>query len=487
MRVIILLSVIDTFSKRTIQILKILSEANEWITIKELAKKLNASEKTIQDDLDMIRKNFNHRLTIEFLPQKGVRIEDFPVNLFLEIQSSILIESTSIKFIIELLKHPKEDLNYYSNCIHVSRSTLYRQLPIINHFLSSYGIYIESHHSLYSLTAQDEYTFRRFFTTFLFEVYQYKTLPFIDDLWITFYKNRLPFIYNQNNESLSDLQLSYYSIYYHFSILREKNGYSLSTISSSLGQKIDFTQEQLTFLDNYNQLPLEKLLIIESSIYIHRHSLFSKTDKLFISETTYFIDIIYSTFSLKNDSITQKLLSDFLIDLCINVKYFQVPYHFFYDRFSPFAQQIKQDHTVIFDTLTQLIKNYSSKVNLDFSLYESPLIYLFIVTLPSVLEANFDKPILIISNYSREHSLFMASTIQKQLSLNPIHFNKNVCIHVADLEKYNLDTFDLVISNTDIISKDTPCILINDFPNTRDIIDIQHFLSANTSLHPEVV
>lgn len=80
----------------------------------------------------------------------------------------------------------------------------------------------------------------------------------------------------------------------------------------------------------------------------------------------------------------------------------------------------------------------------------------------------------------------MSSIIQKQLTNNPIYINENACIQLEEIDQYDLSLFQLIISNTEIKTDGTPCMLINDFPNKKDITDIQQFLLANSIVDSHV-
>lgn len=473
-----MLTIVDNFSKRTIDILKILSEKNDWITIKDISEQLNVSEKTIHDNLKYIREDLSDKVVIESSNIRGIRTIDFPVNIFLEVQSHILFSSISIKFILKVLEKPHHDLNYYSEELHVSRSTLYRTIPVINEFFTQYGVEIHRERSLYSIIGKDEYTCRRFFTTFIYEVNEYKTNPFIPDIWKDFYRERIFNLYTLNKEIISDIQLGYYSIFYHFSSIREQTGFPLDTPPDFKGKilPLDTTDYFDLYNSNNQQLPTDTMLLIEQSICIHRHTMFAKTDKFYIRETHQFINNIYNTFQIPDDE-KKKILVDFLVDLCINIDYFGIPYHFFNDRFTSFSYQIKNDHALVHKTLSHLIDLFAKKTKLDFSIYYNHLIYLFVVTIPGVLQANIHKPLLFVSNYSEEHSDFMSNMIQRQLGISPSLFSNSKSIHLNQLSNTNISDYQVVISNLDLGSVDYPSILVNDFPTKKDILHIKKFLS----------
>jgi len=124
-----------------------------------------------------------------------------------------------------------------------------------------------------------------------------------------------------------------------------------------------------------------------------------------------------------------------------------------------------------------LIDLFAKKTKLDFSIYYNHLIYLFVVTIPGVLQANVSKPLLFVSNYSEEHSDFMSNMIQRQLGISPSLFSNSKSIHLNQLSTYNISDYQVVISNLDLGSVDFPTILVNDFPTKEDILHIKKFLS----------
>lgn len=478
--------ILDVSSQRLINILYILLHADEWITIREISKKLSVSEKTIHDDLKFIQDNFNSKIDIESTAPYGIQSSKMTANIFLEVQSEILYNSITIKFILLLLEKPNNDLNFYSDELHVSRSTLYRYLPsLIAHF-EKYGLTIKKTSGKYEIIGKSEYLYRRFLTTFLYELYGFNTKDIIPDELSKILIQRLKNMYLQNGEVISDLQCSYYSIFYFISIKREMEQHKIEYSSNFSGKDASFTLEETHYFQvHYPKLSLLTLTTIESNIYIHRHSMFDTTDSLFIKKVSLFLDELFKKFHIKDHLIEKKSLTDFLVDLCINIKYFRIPYHYFSDRFSLFSTQIQKDHLMVYKILSNSIRELGNETKLDFTPYEAHLIYLLTVSLPSILQTQFTHPILIVSNYSVEHSQFLLKMLQGQLNMDPIYFNNVVCIQQNTLSCYSLNQFQLVLTNVELKISHPNCILISDFPKSESIQEIKKNLYDNQRFNEE--
>ncbi|MFC6346058.1 helix-turn-helix domain-containing protein [Vagococcus carniphilus] len=478
-----MLSILDTTSKRLVDTLELLLKSENWLTVRQIADLLNVSEKTIHEDLNYIQDNLNDKVGLEFLSPYGIRASKLSVNVFLNIQSQILLNSIPIQFILALAKNPNQTLNDYAEILHISRSTLYRYLPKISDYFKQYDLEVKKSGSLYSITSKNEYLYRRFFSTFLFEIHGYNVKPIISEQWQSFFKERLTRMYSFNQEEISDLQISYYSIFYQLSIEREKQNHRLAYIQTFVGQDTPFTKEEEHFLFcNEPDLSLGCFTKIESAIYIHRHTQFSLTDTEFIKEVSLFLDKLFQTFQIKKMDVEKKRLLDFVVDLCINVKYFKIPYHFFYDRFESFSKQVELNNTAAFNLMTHLIKELSLKTELDFSIYVDHLIYLLVVTLPQIIQAQLNQPILIVSSYSVDHGYFLLKMIEGQLNIESTYFESVICIHESDLKHYDLDNFQLIISNLALPLESTKYILIQDFPSKNNITSIKNILLSNTKV-----
>ncbi len=477
-------SILDTSSKRLINTLKLLLKSEDWLTVREISDLLNVSEKTIHDELTYIQDTFNDKVGLESLSPYGIRASKLSVNVFLDIQSQILLNSIPIQFILALVQYPDQTLNDYAEKLHTSRSTLYRYIPVISDYFKKYKLEIKKNGSLYSFVSEDEHLFRRFFSTFLFEIHGYNVTSIISEHWQTFFKNRLKHMYTENNEDISDLQISYYSVYYHISIQREQQGKHLPYTKTFVGKDVLFTEKEQQFLCIYHPiLPIDFFLTIESSIYIHRHTLFSLTDSAFISEVTLFLDKLYKVFQIKGMGIEKDKLIDFVVDLCINIKYFKIPYHFFYDRFDSFSKQVELNNTAAYNLIITLIKELGDNTKIDFSLYFDHLIYLFVVSLPQIIQAQFNQHILIVSSYSVDHSYFLLKMIQGQLNIEEAYFEDIICIHNSNLNNYDLNSFELIISNIDIPNLSVEHILIHDFPSKKNITVIKNLLLSDAEVN----
>lgn len=481
--VVKMLSILDSTSRRLVDTLELLLKSDNWLTIRQISDLLQVSEKTIHDDLRYIQDNLDDKVGLEFLSPYGIRASKLSVNAFLDIQSNVLLNSIPIQFILALAKQPNRTLNDYAETLHISRSTLYRYLPRISDYFKQYNLEIKKSGSLYSIASKDEYLYRRFFSTFLFEIHGYNVKPIISEQWQSFFKERLTRIYSFNQEEISDLQISYYSIFYQLSIEREKQNHRLAYMQTFVGKDTPFTKEEEHFLFLHEpDISLSHFTKMESAIYIHRHTHFSLTDPEFIDEVSCFLDKLFYTFQIKEMEVEKKRLLDFVVDLCINVKYFKIPYHFFYDRFEFFSKQVELNNTTAFNLMTHLIKELSQKIKLDFSIYTDHLIYLFVVTLPQIIQAQLNQPILIVSSYSVDHGYFLLKMIEGQLNIDSSYFENIICIHESDLKHYDLDNFQLIISNLTLPLETTNYILIQDFPSKKNITSIKNFLLSNTQI-----
>lgn len=147
-----------------------------------------------------------------------------------------------------------------------------------------------------------------------------------------------------------------------------------------------------------------------------------------------------------------------------------------------FSKQVELNNTAAFNLMTHLIKELSQKIKLDFSIYTDHLIYLFVVTLPQIIQAQLNQPILIVSSYSVDHGYFLLKMIEGQLNIDSSYFENIICIHESDLKHYDLDNFQLIISNLTLSLETTKYILIQDFPSKENITSIKNFLLSNTQI-----
>lgn len=469
-----MISIIDISSKRIIKILQLFLQNQDWLTVKQISNELNVSEKTINDDLKLIKDNWESTINLTSSFTQGMKATNLSVSNLIDIQSDILLSSVSIKFIKALFYYPNEHLNFYADKLHVSRSTLYRYLPHINQYLNQFHIDIKSEHSSYQVIANDELKLRRFFSIFFFELSGYNLKRFISEEELDFFYRRVKKIYLTHNEPLSDIQLPVYASYYFVSLKREEQGFYQHKKTSFKGQVTDFDEEERSFISqHFKHLTLKQLTEIEKAILSFRSSLNSHYNKNITDLISFKLNKFFSEFHLDMNELEEIFLLNSLCDLYVNEKYINIPYYLFTNRFTYFAHQTSIQNRETYDKIRQFTKELSKDVNVDFNKHADFIIYLLITSQPELIQTQFTQKTLIISNNSQEHATFLSSVIQTKMNISPYYFNDIISISKRNMFLYDLTTFDLIITNSLEVNQQVDSFLINDFPTQQNIYELK--------------
>lgn len=220
-------SVLDAPSQRQIKIIEFLTSSDGWVTIGNLAKSLGVATKTINEDISIIRESWGEELNIESSFVYGIRINQASSSILLMIFSDIFNESLSVKWIELVFYTPYKDLKYYAEKLHVSQSTLYRLRTKINKFFENYGIYLNSHQSVYYFTADNEIVYRKIMTTILTEVSGVFLLEMIGENILTNLQKRTNQDVLKKYVDKHNLNIYYFTVFYYVSLVRENQGFNV--------------------------------------------------------------------------------------------------------------------------------------------------------------------------------------------------------------------------------------------------------------------
>ena len=472
-----MISIIDISSKRIIKILQLFLQNQDWLTVKQIASELNVSEKTINDDLKLIKDNWESTISLTSSFTQGIKAPNLSVSNLIDIQSEILLSSVSIKFIKALFYYPNEHLNVYADKLHVSRSTLYRYLPNINQYLNQYSIDIKSDHSSYQVVAKDELKLRRFFSIFLFELSGYNLKRFIPKEELDFFYHRVKKIYLDHNEPLADIQLPIYASYYFVSLKREEQGFNHHRKNYFTGESTCFDDKEKEFVSqHFKHLTLKNLTETEKNILAFRSSLNSHYDEKITETISFKINEFLTEFHLDTNNLEENYLAVSLSDLYINEKYINIPYYLFTNRFTYFAHQTSIQNRATYDKILRFTEELSKEINVDFNKHLDFIIYLLITSQPELIQTQFQKKTLVISNNSQKHAEFLSSIIQTKMNIAPHYFNDINSISKRDMALYDLNSFDLIITNSVEVNQQVNSLLMNDFPTEQNIQELETLL-----------
>lgn len=476
-----MLDILDSSSKRTIQILMLLLDSQEPISIKKIAMALKVSERTIWEDVKKINDKWSDLIDLQISLQNEITPLHLNTGIFLTIQSTLLLESISIKFLKLLFYHPYEELVFFADKLHISRSSLYRYLPKIDVYINQYGVSLANNNSNYFIYSDDEVKVRQFFTTLFLEITGYDDRIFMSENQIDFLEKRILIIFSANQETLSDLQIRICVILYFVSIIREQQGFKLKDYNFFNGSRPDLSKDDYqVFSSLFGPMENNSLLRIEFMLLTKRHRLHTYSNFHAENGIIRCLNNFFDSFNLSTIDSRYYILLDYLKDLYLHGLFISVPYHIINNRFTYFAEEVHKNNPFVYRQLIDMINQLILETNINFMVESDSIIYHFVSLLPEILYLQTNRNILILSNHSIEHAQFLRKVIQNSLSIES-HFSEQTnCAYKETLEIDSLTTYHLVISNFSLSTSTSETVFfeINDFPSDNDLKRIKQFMLA---------
>lgn len=221
-------NLLTSSENRRLNLAELLTYHNNWITLAELAKKLNSSIRVLKDDIAIFRKDISE-FTIKS-SNKGIRIQ-FEKNKGLKtIFQKVLASSKTYQLLEIIFIYDSLSVNELAKKIFVSNSTLYRMIDQINQTFVGHNFKIETNPCR---IVGDENCIRFYFYQYYYEKYSRLEWPFetvnehaLDRLlkfFIKFTQISVDFGYYNVFKTVATINL-----------IRYKNGYLINTDENTI-------------------------------------------------------------------------------------------------------------------------------------------------------------------------------------------------------------------------------------------------------------
>lgn len=469
-----MLKILDNFSERIINIIHMLFKSDGKIHIDNILNSLDISDKTLYDDFRFINENWGHIIEINFSESEEICAPKMSMSTFLELQSIILLDTVSIKILKSIFFYPYQKLSFHINRLHLSSSTFYKYIHLINDYLDEYEMTIENNQSCYHISSPNELRLRRFFTTFFLQVSGYSSKMFLDTEMNLFLKERIATLYKKNGHEITSIMLSYYADLYYFSLIREEQGFRLTPPKNFLGNWVNLSDEEHKFFnEHFKNITITNIKNVECFILVHHHKFTSYTDNNLDKAIPNFLNNIVKIFKLDTMEKKDTFVIDFLKDLYLSESFMKVPLHLVTNKYIYFTNEASKNNSWVIYKLKYLISKLSDETGIDFNYHEDFIIYNIIIHLPEIMENRLTQHILIISDNSKAHAEFLCERIQTELNLAPSSSQHVKCIYKEDLVMIDIHSYDLIITNSIPINEKIESILINSFPTFADLQKIK--------------
>lgn len=213
-------NVLPTAMHRRINLLNSLHLTTNWISLDELAEKLDASKKTILTDVQYIEDRWPEIISFEYQNNNSIRLLETQNHSIHDIYTEILRESNAFALLEAIFFNPYENGEYWENKFYLSNSSLYRLAIKLEGSLNKREMQLNR--TPFRIEGNDERKIRTFFRGYFLEAYGIHGWPFPLDRQLVFdLVNRL----NQDfNLGFNDLQLVDFAFGIAVTIIRERQG-----------------------------------------------------------------------------------------------------------------------------------------------------------------------------------------------------------------------------------------------------------------------
>lgn len=160
---------------RRLELIELLLEKDSWVSISTLAEHLNCTTRNIKEDIAFLRRT-KPELGIES-SQQGFRIMMDQTTGIQKYYREILKETLIFQILEEIFFDETLSVDDLVRVLHVSTSTIYRTIDILNEYFSEFNCQIETNPCRF---VGDEEHIRRYYRTYFKECYTLFEWPFRD-------------------------------------------------------------------------------------------------------------------------------------------------------------------------------------------------------------------------------------------------------------------------------------------------------------------
>lgn len=476
--------------KKLVEYLEII---DEWSTVKDLADVLGVSERTLHSDINTVNKNIKDTGSmIEKKRGVGIKlINHITINDKDNKQEYEQINDRKIQILeMLLIKNMTVTYNDLANELFVSSTSIKNDIDEIKTSLNANTrVKIISDLNGTKITG-DENSIREAMIWFNQKVIEKKSLAHYNNMdqikkvFEEFYQEELvnvaydilfSFVMN-NNSLLSEYYilntLNVYIVQLHRLVnenlmdqsimnLTEDDFGDLSDFTSGSSQLLKRASSRLTLEYTQNDIKfLAKYLILNRFEHIPNET----TNINFIEGLISYLSDAFGV-NFKKDSQLMKELKQHVPPMIYRLK-LKVRVE------NPFTEQIKSEYRETFHTISMAISKFESGLKVEFNDGEVALLAIYF---QSAIERQKEhKRILVVCQYGIATSELLVNKLKNELSAA----EQIESTSVGELEYYNLDDYELIVSSTNLI-KGKNVINVSPLLTNQDIEYIKRKLNSN--------
>lgn len=480
---------LNSSTNRRIQFVEFLDQLPSWCDIKEAARTVDCSVKTLLSDIDFINEFWGDYIYIEYSKFQGVRLNNITSNKLGNVYGKIFQESLEFQFLEKMLYESNQDADYWINELFMSEASFYRMVNALEEFLKRRGLQLER--SPFRVVGPDERWVRFFYQQYYTEAYGVNQWPFTLN-----HEETTCFIMRTSTDfdvSLDDREIQEAAYLFMVTLNRMHQGFYLpenvyeeedDTIDKVLDFSRPFAEHLLAGTDF--KLPQKWYKEISRTVY---HEFYNWDNPEQIVRINSKIDTFLKNISqaieypLERDDkrkIMQEMMSWY-------VEYNIYPYRqiMLFDKHQKFAREIQLVYP-IFSSLVKIhlkdIEKKSPELWTDIRLNN---VFFVLMKEWSHLPVHLEKlrrkvTILVISDLGRKHAEmlqdFLIANYSKRIDVDTF---KEPVIATGPDDFENFASYDIVLSNNPIDGYDNDNVLIvNNFFSASDRENLLNLIVA---------
>lgn len=484
-----MINLLNSSERRRLQMVEILSQKEDWMTLSTLGQKLSCSVRVLKEDISYFRKhhkNFKIKTSTQ-----GVRLIFDQTQGLKSLYQKLLNDSTAYQLLEIIFFHEDKSIAELSAELFVSPSTLYRMVERVNDAVMDYGFEINTNPSH---VTGDEKSIRYFYYAYFTEKYSYLDWPFktineeaLDKLlnfFVEFTKIPADFAFYNIFKTVASVNL-----------IRYKNNHFVETkditinfdeIIPNLGAFTDTfhsLEEALETKINTDFINQVFTPYIQDGFSLNAERLLEKAENnKNLNEQMTFLDDILTDISTKNTvPIENKERVIFALQNAGHLEELEPQSGYvLYNRNQYFVTAIQKNFPNFYKHLYTGMKKYRKFINrpvtengINFFIYTA---FIFWENLVPELRKKFeDIRVVIISDRHVSHAHMLKDFIAHE-------FTEQVVIDIytsIKLDKEILEDldYDFVVTNFPIPKLETkPTVYIKNVPNFNDLVKLQQVI-----------
>lgn len=451
----------------------------------DLSSAVNASERTIAKDISKLKKQWGSKLNIESSKKNGVRLLNQTAASLGLVFTHLFKHSIALRWIKELLFHPNKSIEFYGSKLFVSRSTLIRLLPKINNFLASKKMQVRCQNNQYQFLGKDEQYLRDFSASFLLEMYglnlqEYDTSV---DLKIIYHLISSALAKNLDSQELDfavndDISVTYQLMFYLISLIREGQGYLISS-DYSVENEID-VKDLVSLQKYFPHLKIDNLRPIHEFMFKQHNGWSSNEEKVLVDhEAKSFFEQLFSTIPISLDEHSLHLMVFILKAIYLNAKFRPYKTSTLFDRIYYFSLSLKRTNFPLYQIIESNLKIFSQHIHFEMSSRISDLVFWMCLVCPELYQFSKSRTVLLIDDFGRLHAKFLAKILADFFNQKNCNFIQiDIAPYPDILASTKLQNYDILITTIPNLPVSHPHIfLVNDYPSHNNLFTIYKALA----------